>query len=76
MIGPVQVDSSYRRHGFGRVLVAAALARAAGYRWSTTAISESVSARAFCAALCWPDGVELSSPFYRSHMKLANGGDV
>ncbi|MEV7099316.1 GNAT family N-acetyltransferase [Amycolatopsis sp. NPDC051045] len=76
VIGPVGVDASYRRRGFGTVLVAAALARGAGYRWSTTAISESASARAFCAAQYWPDGVHLSRPHYCSHMKFANGDEV
>jgi GNAT superfamily N-acetyltransferase len=75
VIGPVWVDASYRRRGFGTVLVAA-LARGPGYRWSTTAIGESVVGRAFCAAQCWPDGAQPSSPFYCSHMKLSNGEDV
>ncbi|SEB47033.1 hypothetical protein SAMN04489727_2006 [Amycolatopsis tolypomycina] len=73
VLGPVQVDASYRRRGFGTTLVAAALARGPGYRWSTTALDQSVAARAFCAAQRWPEGVQLSSPFYCSHMKLANG---
>lgn len=72
VIGPVRVETAYRRRGFGTVLIAAALARGAGYRWSTTAIAESVTARAFCAAQHWPNGAELGSPFYCSHMKLAS----
>jgi GNAT superfamily N-acetyltransferase len=69
VIGRIRVDACYRRRGFGTVLVAAALARGPGYRWPTTAFGESVAARAFCAAQCWPDGAQLGSPFYCSHMK-------
>ena len=76
VVGPVRVDPSCRRRGFGTVLVAAALARGTGYQWSTTALGESVTARAFCAAQRWPADTQLSTPFYCSHMKLVNGDDV
>ncbi|MFI5593721.1 hypothetical protein ACIA5G_52475 [Amycolatopsis sp. NPDC051758] len=76
VIGPVRVEDTYQHRGFGTVLVAAALARGVGYRWSTTAIGESVAVRAFCAAQRWPDGAQPSNPFYCSHMKLANGAEL
>jgi GNAT superfamily N-acetyltransferase len=76
VVGPVRVDAAYRRRGFGTVLVAAALARGADYQWSTTAMGETVAARAFCAALRWPAETRLSVPFYCSHMKLVNGDEV
>jgi GNAT superfamily N-acetyltransferase len=76
VIGPVRVEAPYRRRGFGTVLVAAALARGAGYRWSTTAINESVIARAFCATQRWPEGAQLRTPFYCTHMKLVSGDNV
>ncbi|MQA10529.1 MAG: GNAT family N-acetyltransferase [Pseudonocardiaceae bacterium] len=47
----VRVDEKYRRMGYGRVLVAAAVARAPGYSWSTTTMDTSLATRAFWAAV-------------------------
>ncbi|HET6502278.1 MAG TPA: GNAT family N-acetyltransferase [Amycolatopsis sp.] len=62
------VPVNYRRLGYGRVLVAAALARApaARYRWSTTALRDTVEARAFWAAVGFPGTV--GHPTYCSDM--------
>ncbi|WP_116050811.1 hypothetical protein [Amycolatopsis palatopharyngis] len=46
VIEHVRVDPEYLRRGYGRVLVAGALARGPGYRWSTTAVIDSAIARA------------------------------
>ncbi|OLF16172.1 hypothetical protein BU204_18330 [Actinophytocola xanthii] len=53
----VRVDEAHRRLGYGRVLVAAALAVAPpgqGYDWSTTTVLNSPATRAFWAAVGWP----------------------
>lgn len=59
---------SFRRLGYGRVLVAAALARAPAtrYRWSTAALPDTVEARAFWAAIDFPG--EVGRPGYCSDM--------
>jgi GNAT superfamily N-acetyltransferase len=62
----VRVDAEYRRLGYGRVLVAAALVLGAGYDWSMTAISESTEARAFWATVGLPGP---DTPRYCSHMR-------
>jgi hypothetical protein len=55
----VRVDAepvSYRRRGYGRVLVTAALARVPSprYRWATTPLVDTVAVRAFWAAVAFP----------------------
>jgi GNAT superfamily N-acetyltransferase len=69
----VRVDEGTRRHGYGRVLVAAALTMAAPteYRWSTTSVSRDPVARAFWAGIGWP-GV-LGTPDYCTDMDRAAG---
>jgi hypothetical protein len=47
----VRVDESYRRHGYGRVLVAAAQTLGRDYDWLTTAVNKSIEARAFWARI-------------------------
>jgi GNAT superfamily N-acetyltransferase len=64
----VRVDAEYRRLGYGRVLVAAALILGRGYDWSMTAISESTDARAFWATVGLPGP---DTPAYCSHMAAA-----
>lgn len=70
VIEHVRVDEQYRRHGFGRVLVAAALARAPHYTWSTTAVTNE-HARAFWAAVAPP--IAIGEPHWCSHMRIAAG---
>jgi GNAT superfamily N-acetyltransferase len=55
VIETVHVDEAMRRHGIGRVLVAAAWARAPGYSWSTAHPdpADDGTARAFWAGLNW-----------------------
>ena len=60
----------YRRLGYGRVLVAAALTLGVGYDWSTTAIGDSLPTRAFWARVGLPGP---TTPAYCSHMKEAVG---
>lgn len=47
VIEHVRVDPEYLRRSYGRVLVAGALARGPGYRWSTTAVLDSAIARVY-----------------------------
>jgi GNAT superfamily N-acetyltransferase len=67
----VRVDESYRRHGYERVLVAAALTLGRDYDWSTTAVNKSIEARTFWARI-GPPGPTV--PAYCGHMqgKLGN----
>ncbi|WP_246272163.1 GNAT family N-acetyltransferase [Amycolatopsis acididurans] len=71
VIEQVRVDEDYRRHGFGRLLVAAALARAPHYTWSTTTVTAR-EARAFWAAVGEPTNI--GEPHWCSHMRIASGG--
>jgi GNAT superfamily N-acetyltransferase len=48
------VDSERRRRGYGRALVVAALTLGSGSDWSTTAINETIEARAFWASVGLP----------------------
>lgn len=77
VIEQVRVDPSpsYRRRGFGTVLLAAALSRGRGFRWSTTAIEDSLAARAFWASQHLPDAMTLGDPRRCTHMLQANGKD-
>ncbi|HKN54919.1 MAG TPA: GNAT family N-acetyltransferase [Amycolatopsis sp.] len=72
VIEQVRVDEPYRRRGFGTLLVATALARRPGYRWSTTPIEDTIAARAFWAAQRLPPGLQLGDPFHCSHMHEAD----
>lgn len=67
----VRVDDAYRRLGFGRVLVAAALTRAPAdlYTWSTTAMERTLAARAFWASTEFPG--QLGTPDYCTDMRTA-----
>lgn len=67
------VRSDVPRRGYGRVLVAAALALAppSDYRWSTTRVDDTVTARAFWATVGWPGA--LGQPDYCSDMERAAG---
>jgi GNAT superfamily N-acetyltransferase len=68
----VRVDPGHSRHGYGRVLVAAALALAPACDWSTTAVDQTDPvARAFWAAVNWPG--QLGTPAYCSDMRRAAG---
>jgi GNAT superfamily N-acetyltransferase len=68
----VRVDEPHRRQGFGRVLVAAALALALprDYRWSSTTVDDHVIAHAFWAAVGWPGQF---TPAYCTDMDRAAG---
>ena len=68
MLEHVRVDESYRRYGYGRVLVAAALTLGRGYDWSTTAVNKSIEARAFWATVGWPG---VGRPKYCSYQQEA-----
>jgi GNAT superfamily N-acetyltransferase len=66
----VRVDEQHRRRGYGRVLVAAALALVPDdYSWSTTAINRTIVAKAFWATVGLP-GPATSA--YCSHMRAAS----
>ncbi|HEX6360867.1 GNAT family N-acetyltransferase [Actinophytocola sp.] len=66
----IRVDPAYRRHGYGRVLIAAALTLAPGYDWSTTTVDwDDPVARAFWAAIDWPG--QLGTPAYCTDMQRA-----
>ena len=69
-------SKGYRRRGFGSLLVAMALSRGTGYRWSTSKVTDTIEARAFWARQDLPERMELGEPFYCSHMKLADGEGV
>ncbi|WP_091508231.1 GNAT family N-acetyltransferase [Amycolatopsis sacchari] len=73
VIEEVEVGEPYRRHGFGRLLIAAAVARAPLYHWSTAAVPDG-PARAFLAAVAPPAAI--GEPFRCSHMRLAAGEPV
>jgi hypothetical protein len=65
------VDVEFRRFGYGRVLVAAALTLGTGYDWSMTAVdSNSIEAKAFWASVGLPGP---TVPAYCSHMRRAAG---
>lgn len=68
-----QVRTDAPRRGYGRVLVAAALALAppTAYRWSTTRIADDPIARAFWAGISWPG--KLGEPAYCTDMDRAAG---
>jgi GNAT superfamily N-acetyltransferase len=69
----VRVDESHRRQGYGRLLVAAALAFAppGDYAWSTTKVDDTPVARAFWAGIGWPG--ELGNPRPCTDMDRATG---
>jgi GNAT superfamily N-acetyltransferase len=68
----VRVDPGSRRRGYGRVLVAAALALAPSCTWSTTAVDQADPvACAFWATIDWPG--QLGTPAYCSDMQRAAG---
>lgn len=69
LIEGVRVDAGYRRLGFGRVLLYAALIRGPGYRWSTTAI-DTAEAWAFWAAVA-PDFLMLGASERCTDMRTA-----
>jgi len=64
----VLVPDEHRRLGYGRVLIAAALARAPAsrYHWSTVRGPETVAAKAFWAAVRFPG--KIGEPGYCSDM--------
>ncbi|MFK0250192.1 hypothetical protein ACIQUM_36285 [Amycolatopsis azurea] len=76
VLDQVRVDGPYLRRGIGTVLVTAALSRGRGYRWSTTAIIDTVTAKAFWAAQQLPEDMVLGEPSRCSHMALAIGDHV
>jgi GNAT superfamily N-acetyltransferase len=70
----VRVDEGHRRFGYGRVLVAAALALAppAEYSWSSTTVNrDDVVVQAFWSCIDWPGA--LGEPNYCSDMERAAG---
>lgn len=69
----IRVDEEVRRLGYGRLVVAAALARAPAdqYHWSTTETADSTEARAFWSRVPFPG--TLGEPIYCSDMRLAAG---
>jgi ribosomal protein S18 acetylase RimI-like enzyme len=69
----VEVKPSYRRRRMATVLLACAMARGLRYHWSTVPVSNTVEARAFCAALMAGYDVQLGEPHFCSHMLQANG---
>jgi GNAT superfamily N-acetyltransferase len=72
LIHHLRVDPEHRRRGYGRALLAAALARGPAYRWSTTAVDDTAVARAFWAAVADP-GLHLGHPSPCSDMRSAAG---
>lgn len=76
VIEHVRVDDQRRRRGLGTVLVAAALARGPGFRWSTTVVDKAVEARAFWATYRPGVRLQLGEPHYCSHMREANGEQI
>lgn len=73
VIEHVRTDEPHRRRGYGRVLVAAALALAppSRYHWSTTEVEDNPISRAFWAGIDWPG--ELGEPAYCTDMERAAG---
>ena len=74
VLDQVRVDESRRRFGYGRVLVAAALALAPPpvYSWSTTNVRhDDVIARAFWSGINWPG--TLGKPARCTDMERAAG---
>ncbi len=69
----IRVDQECQRRGFGRLLVAAALARAPidYYYWSTTSLNSSTETRAFWSRV--PFSGALGEPNYCSDMRTAAG---
>ncbi|KFZ80779.1 hypothetical protein ED92_10570 [Amycolatopsis sp. MJM2582] len=72
VVEQVRVDDAYLRRGIGTVLVTAALVRGQGYRWSTTAITDTAAAGAFWAGQQLPDGMTLGAPERCTHMLEAS----
>lgn len=68
----VRVDPPYRRRGWATRAVQAAVASRPGYRWATSALHDTVEARAFWAALGWPEE-DLGVPVWCAHMYEADG---
>ena len=73
VIEHVRVDPEHRRRGYGRVLVAGALARGSGFQWSTTAVEDTATARAFWAAVADPAVLELGTARSCTDMRIAAG---
>ncbi|HEY3692086.1 MAG TPA: GNAT family N-acetyltransferase [Pseudonocardiaceae bacterium] len=76
VIEQIRVDDGYTRRRIGTLLVDAALARGPAFRWSTTKIDNSVTARAFWASLAPAEPLQLGIPDYCSHMRIANGEGI
>lgn len=76
VVEQVRVDTEYLRRGIGTVLLAAALVRGRGYRWSTTTIDDTVTARAFWAAQQLPADMTLGQPRRCSDMLAVDGHTV
>lgn len=76
VIEHVRVDDGYRRRGLGTILVAAALARAPGFRWSTMEVDKGLPARAFWASLRPAVPLQIGEPVRCSHMREADGEPV
>lgn len=72
----IRVEEKYRRLGFGRLLLAAALARLPPehYRWSTTKLEDTIEAKSFWARVDFPG--ELGKPDYCRDMLVAAGRQV
>ncbi|MFK0249593.1 N-acetyltransferase [Amycolatopsis azurea] len=68
VVEQVRVDPGYLRRGIGTVLLDAALIRGRGYRWSTTSIADTTTAKAFWAAQHLPPGTMLGQPRRCPHM--------
>ncbi|OXM47536.1 GNAT family N-acetyltransferase [Amycolatopsis alba] len=68
VVEQIRVDPGYLRRGIGTVLVDAALIRGRGYRWSTTSIAYTMTAKAFWAAQHLPRGTVLGEPRRCPHM--------
>jgi hypothetical protein len=58
---------------FGTALVLAALNHRPSYRWATTDIGTSATARAFWSAQHLPKNMQLGDPVYCSHMRQVQG---
>ncbi|MEV6873223.1 hypothetical protein [Amycolatopsis sp. NPDC051128] len=73
VITRVDVNPSYRLRRFRTVLVLAALNHRPSYRWATTDIGTSATARAFWSAQHLPENMRLGNRVYCSHMKRVQG---